>query len=394
MMLRDASSTMVRFSAWLLAISGGVAALLATLAHAQDKPTITLDQIEKAWHRRAERFESGRISWTVRKFTARGVKSTAVGDSPFGDPSRDSTAAPAEDTRHEYTCQLTFKGSKIRFERTAPKWWIAGAEFRPGKDVMAYDNEIGTSLSILTDPSGPTLMGHIRPDDMSLVGIAAAKPLLEFYWPEWRSIEDLKGYTLTTQRESVDDAMCVVLTRRTRTGVLESLWLGPGASYPVRKYTTKDGSLIRRRREVSYSENPAYGLIPTGWKLADYDRAGKLQESQVAEITNVELNLPLDDSLFRVEFPPETLVHDATDAGEHPDTKKLYLVLHDGRKRKVTEDELFRKGMTAQELAATKPGQAGLPLRRGGTFWIWTVATTLVVVVVLGTVAGRKCLTK
>jgi hypothetical protein len=392
-MRRESTSTIVRFGALPLVISGGGAVFLATLIHGQDGPAITLDQIEQAWHRRAERFDSGRISWTVRKFTARGAKSAEVAASPFGDPSRDSKAAPAEDTRHEYTCELTFQGSKVRFETTAPGWWIPDAQFTPQRQLMAYDGDVGTSLTTAPEVSDPSSMGLIRPDDMSLAGIAVAKPLLEFYWPEWGSIEDLKKYSLTSRREVVDGVKCVVLTRRMRTGLLRSLWLDADAGFIVRKRMNQYKNVVRSRQEIGYSADPEHGLVPDGWKSAEYGDSGVLRGSEVAEVTSIDINLRLDDTFFRIEFPPHTLVHDLTDTSGDSDRGTNYLVLENGQKRPVTEGELRRTGVTAEELASTRPGKAGLPRARSGTYWIWA-ASIAIVLIVCGTVIGRRWLAK
>jgi hypothetical protein len=366
--------------------------LTETPAWAQDNK-ITLDQIEQAWHRRAERFESGQISWTVKKFIARGAISAAGAASPFGASTKDSSAAPPEDTRYDFSCELTFQGEKIRFEHDEPHWSLSINGFRQVKHVMAYDGKVGTRLEDGPNPSGVSLVGRVRPDESALLGISVAVPLLEFYCPELRAIDYLKRYEAVSRKEPLAGTTCAVLTRRTRTGVIHSLWLDPDAGFAVRKCVERYGNTIRSRREISYSTDAQLGLVPSGWKSAEYGPDGDLRTSEVVELTGVELNVPLDDTIFHVDFPTDTLVYDAVDTAETSEPERSYLVLEGDRKRPVTKEELSRKHVTLDELVSTQPGEAGLPHRRSGTYRVWLLGG-LIVLLLCCVVAARKWRTR
>jgi len=374
----------------LLAIAEALTFWFGASLLAGETGSITLEQIERAWEERQQQFESGRIAWSATRFMAKGAIAGESKPDPFDAPAENARAVPPEDTRHEFACELKFDGNKLRYTHNAPQWVSPLKKFWQTEMVMIYDGQVSGRLASESFVESFPSQGRTKAGPSMITGLLAVRPVLQHFRPEAAAIEYLKKWNVTAERESFDGSSCIVLARRTFTGVVQSMWLDPDSGFTVRKWVNKYGSVVRSQCDVFYNEDTQYGDVLAGWKRAEYSPDGTLRRSVDAKVTDMELNVALAPADFVVEYPADTLVVDETSSdtvsSEETDT---YLVLRDGERRPVTGAEMRREGLTPAVLAATKPGEAGGPQQRGASYWVW-IATGVVLLSGCGIYAVRR----
>lgn len=370
-MSQERASSVCRKAALIPMLSYGVALLAGSAVVGQETTGITLEQIEQAWRERGRRFVSGRISLSVTKFLAKGAISGSSAGGPY--PMKKGGGVPPHDVTRQFTRSVTFDGNKLRYSDGEPVWYDPINDFHDGERVSVFDGQAGSLLYPNVGSGAFPFLASVRPDAGMIGGMLPLRPLLGHFCPELSAIDRLARYRITAEREEFGGATCLVLTNMSERGLRETLWLDRDSGFIERKRLRKFGEVVRSQCEVSYRLSDEHGYLPSGWTRLEYGSDGVLEKSVKTEINHLELNVPIDGSQFRIEFPAGTLVEEMEAEGisRGPST---YLVLSDGQRRPVTREELLREGVTPEILAATKPGEAGLPTKRRGLFWVWAMA--------------------
>ena len=85
--------------------------------------------------------------------------------------------------------------------------------------------------------------------------------------------------------------------------------------------------------DLEYRLDAIYGSVPASWNFTLTSTAGALQEAARASVTNYEINKPISESTFTIQFPPGTQVVDKRDG-------ETYEVPRDGSGKSLKPDEL------------------------------------------------------
>jgi hypothetical protein len=344
------------------------------LAGLLEAAELTVADVEQAWRARAEQFRSGRIRVSVARFTAKGAITARRAGGPFS--MKQQAVAPPDDVNHEFTCSLTFQGKKLRFSTDEPVWYGSSGSFYSVELVGACDGEVASML-YSSPPSVPFRhQGTVQAGDRMIAPLGSVQPLLDHFCPELHAIRWLPRCRLTAQREVLDDTDCVVLALPVQRALSEILLLDPDRGFLILRRLHKLGETIHSVCDVSYVEDAKYGYLPSGWVRERYGSEGDLWESVKTKVEQLELNVPIEEGEFRIEFPEGTLVERLASPKDDASAES-YLVLADQQQRPVTRAELARKDITPELLAATKPGEAGMPTRRVSLFAVWAAGLGL-----------------
>jgi hypothetical protein len=337
---------------------------------AQQSGAITLKDIEQAWRERGARFRSGRVAWKETKTLARGGVYTEGDFAPF---LRAKAPLPSQDLKHTFQRELVFEGDKLRYWNNEPIWHEAVNDFWPGPFVSAFDGQSTTQLHEMPRASAFGREGYVMPGGRLILSLLVLEPVLYHFSPQGEPMTYLKRCSMTRQRERLDGSDCVVLAESSRRAPdsKETMWLDPKGGFLVRRWVSRLGGALVGQVDVFYRDDPQYGPLPKGWKRLEQTKEGVMKVSIEAEVTRVELNVPIDPGEFRVQFPPGTLVVEQTIADGARQEHRSY-ILPDGTARPITEEECRRR-VPPEVLATTRPGEAGMPSPRRMQWW-WTLA--------------------
>ena len=251
------------------------------------------EQIEAAWKSRQARFSSGVIRWTEDAFYQ------MKGISVIGKV--DSVVVHKE---------FAFKGSD-RYE-----YFIDG--LRWNSDKKSFDHELfresfnrGMSKSYAGGerhgkfPAGwvNTRETFIHNEDYTLeVPVLAFRPLAPS--ASWFRFEDWK---YADQTEQVNGRRCVKLDKNG-----ETIWLDCDRDFLHARHdwhdVYADGNLIQRV-DIDHQHDDEFGWIPRSWRLVEfYPRTKRPKLGYTAEVTAIELNVPVPNERFEIVFGPGTRV--------------------------------------------------------------------------------------
>ncbi|MFQ5730908.1 MAG: hypothetical protein ACE5KM_03020 [Planctomycetaceae bacterium] len=177
--------------------------------------------------------------------------------------------------------------------------------------------------------------GDARPGARSAATVTKAKhafgtnrvhlrPILMTYRPLHRSMYgvDLKNFQLLKERAAVGEDLCVRIAESGKGPIRRVLWLDSKRDFVVRRYE----SLVENRPsiiiDVSYTEDPRHGWVPTNWKVIHIREDGELGQSTTCTVSAYAFNQDIPKSEFRVRLPEGTYVVDRV-------AKKTYFVGED-----------------------------------------------------------------
>jgi hypothetical protein len=121
---------------------------------------------------------------------------------------------------------------------------------------------------------------------------------------------DLSKCKLGTDDVEIGDHTCRLLKEDADGPRIREYWVDVEHEYVVRRYqsTRKRGRSVRI--DIEYSVDPKHGLVPSTWQCLISDSTRRIFESAACSVVSYELNVPLPDSDFQVEFPAGTFVLD------------------------------------------------------------------------------------
>ena len=82
--------------------------------------------------------------------------------------------------------------------------------------------------------------------------------------------------------------------------------------------------------------------------------------SDTVKIIECETKVAFPEDHFNPPLPPQTVVLTDRTAGDGDSIKPPYMVLENGVHRPMTREEVRREGVTADDVANSDPGKAGL----------------------------------
>ena len=119
------------------------------------------------------------------------------------------------------------------------------------------------------------------------------------------------------------------------------------APYLLRRYERNNLTVV-----VEYEDNADFGRVPKRWKATELSSDGKSVANDITvQVEKVALNCHFDETAFDVEFPPGTVVRDASKS-----EIVTFFVRPVGSHRGITSAE-WKSGLDYNQLAGRGPGE-------------------------------------
>lgn len=273
-----------------------------------------LSDVFESWRDRTKRIKSLRISWTQEMRTSAKARSIKIARSARTGGKSDGLA-PIRDTVLNWTCELLVKSGKMAV--IADQEILFGSSMKPTTRTRkaAYngtENRLLDKIAIFGHHNG-VIGEHSHIDE---VNQSAFKPLLWTVCPipsGGDSIEPYHEFSLSLFQTGlktgfVREQQCHILSINRKTDILR-LWVDPARDHIILRSTIESGGLVRKRTDVDYAKVSGV-WIPSKWEVHSLSRDGASDRVISASVTHCDLNQPIADSEFDIEFPTGTVVAD------------------------------------------------------------------------------------
>ncbi|MBY0231203.1 MAG: hypothetical protein K2W96_18130, partial [Gemmataceae bacterium] len=289
----------------LLAVA--VAALSLGTLRAQDK-AVTIADIKKAWQARQDRVKSGKfvieetqtdmrgsqshfLSGDERKHVVKFREKMGLDTPPVGTP------LPETDTTFKVEKEVWFSENGMRYSLKGDYMWAPmHLCYEWAHKISVFDGKTAKSLDVDGSKRAPYPSGHISRDPVAIdAGIPTVRIVLMHYRamnPLLRS-SDIESFVLTGNRSLINGKPAIELRRTTSPVSRSSTWVAPGQGFAILRTEHVTQELPVQRIDVRYAEDAEHGLVPTGWDILTYDRAGKLQRAQYGKVVSYGLGTQL-----------------------------------------------------------------------------------------------------
>jgi len=275
---------------------------------------------------------------------------------------------------------LTFSMDNGRFARTSKgdRWDPSTASTVRTRFDACFDGHQYRTL--LDESSIPFALGAIEntdhPGEQLTVGTTAI-PFLLSYSP-LRLLSSLGYQTRRIVEKDVNEyhngVECKVLEVPRGNSAWEGLvYVDSSIDYLPVRFVASYEDILMQDISMSYKPNESVGWVVSDWESKYFGRTGEIERSVTGHVTAVSINKPLEDSLFKLQFPVGSNI-----VWDKKDGKEFYIQNPNGELRPISRKEygaMPRSGLTS----------SGNGRRR----W-FLVALTAVVAAVLLTVVVQK----
>jgi hypothetical protein len=135
-------------------------------------------------------------------------------------------------------------------------------------------------------------------------------------------------------QEKLDGKTVVVLKSRRRVPpgmALEyTVWLDPESDYSVCRFSKAWDGRLQDDHRLKYVRNDDGHYVPVEWQFEEFYR-GRLIESKSVKVVDAVINRPVEETVFKLEFPLGTTVVDQREQRE-----RYMLIGTKGREYQVT----------------------------------------------------------
>jgi hypothetical protein len=310
-------------------------------------PSPTIEQVQRAWQERQDRFKTVHISWESDSLRVAGSISRAAAKNP-----REGKNEPLSDHKHTATNSIFLRGDSYRHDTQGIASWIPHLERFLLKDQMLiFDGSTTREKAKFEDRSYSQafVQSEGRPKETQLIDLY---PVLLSFRPLHKQLRPvvLDEFSLTRGAHSFHGHSCVELMKRIPgQKFIMRLWIDPRSDFVVRHAQIEVGGLLWVDLDISYAEVPQLGWTVSAWAQSSYDDRGRLALSSKCRVTEQHFNVELPDNTFSEGFDPRTYVVDLA-AEEH------YIVKEDGSKRPVARSEYSKN---FEELITSEPPSRG-----------------------------------
>lgn len=376
-----------------LLVSVGLAGLFAVCAAggvqaAEDTDVIA--RVEKAWRDREKRYRSVHVEWTETQVQPAGWLSNLWLEA--GGPRRarimnpNNEVVPPKTTTLVVASKLDLQEEKLLYHEDRWAWHQEQKKHVPCPVTVLYDGKVLQTLkpngfADMTWPIGTIIkrgpVGYTsRPELRPLIG--AFRPLDPIFQQF-----DLKKYRMSTRSGKLDGKQLLVLERESHRGDKTILWMDAEQEYSIRREANYLKDRLQQQITVTHKHDSALGWVPQEWETITRFDEGKLTETCRGRVT-VLTSGTIPASVFRLDFPPGTRVHDETKQKEAQD----YITRDGSSPRHIHTSEI---GKTYHELLQSEPPNR-VPAWRWKWVWIGLVASLVVLAAVSWLVLcrGRK----
>jgi hypothetical protein len=126
----------------------------------------------------------------------------------------------------------------------------------------------------------------------------------------------------------IDEVLCNEYFIQTHPNFAVHFWMDPQRNYIVRRKVNYHDEMISLETNIRYRQDAVAGWVPSSWESSYFDHNGNLHTSWEVTVTNLQVNRPIEDSVFDLEFPEGCHVRDQR-------IGKEFRVLADGTMREL-----------------------------------------------------------
>lgn len=374
-----------RFCFWLVTFCW-----LCTLLRAEESQVShTWNDVVQSWTDRANRLPAFSVEYSEEVFTHSDVPENAGSKgrkSKYSNP-----IAPGDLT---VTSKTTFLADRMKWKLTTvgDTWSSELEQIIPITSARAFDGQIRTGYEILggeashksrpgwveSRQSGclftrqPQLipwMILLRPFEVGCSVIspdqwAPEGPLQEYY------LNDTDGALLRQELKSNQG-----------NGGIELL-LDARREFALRRYRSGNVEV-----EIEFKEYPGYGWLPDQYHSISFDQqSGDVSYRLNVKVNSIQFGVPVQDSDFRLDFPPGTVVRDTTTGDGTP---KTYYVKSDGTEREITPRE-WAAGIQYSRLETSPSDGSVSALEQNSNFGHLIILFNVIAIVVVLALIGAR----
>jgi hypothetical protein len=289
----------------------------------------TRKAVIRAWKKKEQETSSFRFEWTNKVID-----------------SKENLPVPAkEDVVFQGKSSIIVSGSRMSTSFDGPSW--VQDRFLPQLHRNAFDGNSSKSLRVFVPserkhPIGDINSTRINPDANSNFCIPIQLAFRAFH-PVMGRFDENKLQVIN-EKCFISDKECIQIDQK-KPNYVARCWVDPKRDYAIVRYAMVFDGFPTFQCDVEYKRGPKFGWVPESWHSVLINRHSKtisLDEDHHAQVTNFEINGPVEDYEFQLEFPPGTVGMDWIN-------DQRFVVLGDGTIRVATraEDE---RGMTYDEL--------------------------------------------
>lgn len=309
------------------------------------QPQRDLQQIIQVWKARENRVRSARFTWTESLTLTPGA---VLGKEPSSSPLQD-------DVTNRINATLLFDGDRIRYNTEGPIWARDQEKFAPRQYSSAFDGEESKAFYSDNPDNHIHPLGFVKNEKTTqdiqnyhlmplLLSYRALHPAMNWLKPE--QFKDREKIAFLRDRN------CVIVESQAKSRKY-IFSVDPQRDYSVLRFEEIVSDKLSLRIDVDYSNDREHGWVPLAWNVAMFNTVtSKVREGVIGKMKTYSINVPIEKQEFQIVFPPGTEVVDRK-------TNQSYLVLEDGKKRIITDEERLRNA-TYEQLKETDSGMAGL----------------------------------
>jgi hypothetical protein len=283
----------------LAAIPGGVLS-----SPSQQSPTV--DQVEKAWKARQERFRTVQVVWEQTNLITKGSLSQGLPPPVLKEFGPDPV--PREDFTYVSNHAMILEGDSYRYSDRTQVYSAPNKDYIWSQFVMVYDGEI---LSIKRKYEGaPMSGGEIqKPQNAIHVKQVSFYPIIMSFRPMNPKLRgfDIRDFSPTGASEMMAGHRCWEFAKRLRPQVpRQSIWIDPAMDYQVCRMSIDAKKSTREQAECRYEKNEKHGWLLKSWKTDIINTMqGAVIRSWRGEVKHVECNATLNPKTFVLEAARE-----------------------------------------------------------------------------------------
>lgn len=340
----------------------------------------SVDEITAAWRKREDQFKSYRVEWIETRTDVKG--SIRI-------PRQPEKLFPPQDTTFKNRLTLVVDNERSRFEFDGSQWTDRSDELDSRKYVSLFDGNVGqTYHAQVGDVEYPS--GSIRAEKANMEATAGTfRPLGWFYRPLTPRMGGFHSESLhpTPNTGRIDDVECRIVEVRdgnvTGRPPLWSLWVAPDRDFVIlRAEKHSFNGRARTQFDIRYRTSQNHGFLVAEWSY-NRQRENKLVQQFDIEVVSQNVNPPVPDDAFDLEFPVGTWVTDLRS------TPEKQVIVRKGVDRPVYRSEA---GTPYKKLRDTDP--PGGPYREASTWdtiaWVGLASLMLLATGVFIVIRARR----
>jgi hypothetical protein len=251
---------------------------------------------------------------------------------------------------------VVIAGNSMRHERSGDVWTHTTGATEHHANYAVFDGRRSKMLDeTIRKDDALHSTGYVRLTDRHTdVQNIYLSPILRHFRPISPTFTCFKLDSLKVLRtdDAVNGDRCIVLEEKQDHKFWNrKYWIVPDKDMAVIRFAgVRPDGTTDHQVDTEFRKDARFGWIPSSWKAIRCGREGKVFSSASNRVTEIEVNTPIPDSTFDIEFPAGTEVDDDI-------SKRRYIVKPDGTQRQIMQREVDR-GASYSELVKTDTGMA------------------------------------